>query len=391
MLRKLSHPSVVLAIGYAIGQGSIFIVQLFARMLGSYDVSGLLVIIVSLISFCFQFSDMGNSTYLLRKIAANQSDEIGGFLFARVLFSFFVCLLFSVYGFLIFPKSEMYPLYTTLPILGCICAIFGGAGVESRGDYRKLAFFNSLPWVVLSLSLLLLLTSLELKFSILAVCATVTTACILISVRLKLPYSLVWSRAEFWAAAQFVLPALGGQLFFRYIIFSLAAVVSLSELGALGIVRYFQVGTILLVGFIVRPKIRSYICANSNVHNGYRLRYFLVNYKLSIQISLAFSLLSAVIYSVLNVISIGTDDFRYWLPILFSLPLSVMGQAVSQYNQLTAMPKISLLIEYTSLLASFAIFVYLLNISPVLSILISESIYAITLIATTILVRRFSK
>mgnify|MGYP000143702405 CR=1 FL=1 len=70
-----------LIIAYLIGQGSAFSVQLTSKFLGNSEITGLIVILISLFSFSYQFSDMGNSIYVVRKLALKEFGSVNRFLF----------------------------------------------------------------------------------------------------------------------------------------------------------------------------------------------------------------------------------------------------------------------------------------------------------------------
>lgn len=374
--------SLLLALGYAIGQGSVFLVLISARQLGYLEVSGILVIVIGMLSFCFQFGDFGNPTLLVNKISKGEISEAQTYIRARTTLAIIICAIFSTWIYINRSIEEMWMLAIFLPFIGLICGNFHTSFIESKGDYLKLAIVNAIPWISLAISTVFFFTNLEkLHSMILAVMIT------------ALGCAIAWRISkEFFAqnyiaigksqgsiktlihATPFVLSPLGGQVWFRYVIVDISSIVSLAALGAMGIAKNIQTAVILIIGFIARPSLRKYIIETTDSGKDISIFGVLRSYQNAFYISAA-----APIFVITLGATIGFNDdvhLTHWLPIVAIVPLVILGQATAATNQLRHESKHVLFADYSSLLANVLVFITLVKRDPVAALIASESVYA---------------
>jgi O-antigen/teichoic acid export membrane protein len=391
MLKQKLNPSLVLALGYAIGQGSIFVLQLTARYLGLFEVAGLIVLLVSVISFCFQFSDMGNSTYLVKNIIEKQTNQVSQFIYSRAVLGLLICILFSIVGWYQYPKPSLIAMYLVLPLIGAFCALFQTSYLEASQNYLKMAICNCLPWLVMCIAMLAFFTPADMTLAVAIVSLSVLVCCFCVC-----RYCWFFKKSDFefksiLIASAFVFPPLGGQVLFRYILFSLASTASLAELGALGTVRYGQVGSILILSFIIRPLIRDCINDFSSGSADISFATLIKKYKFALILSVSISIVCIVVYLINLNHAENRAGLVYWLPVLFMLPLVVCAQAATQTNQLILKPSLQLFIEYLGLAVNLIAFVVLVMINPVVAIVVGEVLYAITIVISAVLIGKIKK
>ncbi len=382
MNRKiLRNPSLLLAGGYAAGQGSMFLTQLVVKHYGYNEMLGIIVILVSIISFALQFIDIGNSTFMVRAITRAENDTAGEFLINRAVVAFFICLLFSWWVF--YENKEIAGVVTllALPIIGAICGGTATAYLEANRNYFTLTVANAMPWLTMSLVSGLTAFFLPAGYIFIVTFASIVAVCSL---------SLIYTFNRYFRNIQsapkinlktiksvlaFVLPQMGGQIWFRMVIFEINNKLGLIGLGVFGLFRYAQVAMLLILGFMTRPKLQQYI-ANHNVNNCYRLSDLLFLYKTAF----AFSMLGPILWicSMLIVLPTEWAEFVQWTILVAALPITLISIAVSQLNQLTQSFQYIVIVETFCLLMNILVFYLLFSISTGGAIVAGESLGAIS-------------
>jgi O-antigen/teichoic acid export membrane protein len=379
--RILRNPSLILAGGYALGQGSAFAVQIAARYFGYHELSGIFVVVISVLSFCFQFADFGNPTYLVKDVSSGRINEAISFIKSRRVWALLICSGFSVWTLTQSRLDGLWILIIIVPFIGAICGNFYGAFLEARGAYFRLALIGVLPWFCMSLALLSFFVAANQNHAMVIVGLVTICACY---ISMCLSKKLVNEKIapvkikRFWTVMPFVLSPLGGQIWFRYVLFTISTTVGLSSLGAMGIARNIQIAILLCVGFIARPALRKYITIIATENGQMSLIGVLKSYRYAfIGASFAPILLSIFLSSIVDS---DADTIQYWSLILFTIPLTLLGQAASAANQLRNGPKYILLTDYSCLAANALAFLLIVSYSPVLAIVASESVHAIALL-----------
>lgn len=352
--------SLVLFLGYAIGQGSTLLLQLISKYLEFDELTGFFVLIISLFSFCFQFSDMGNSTFLVKNIIIRNYKTVESFIYIRSLVSFFICLLFGIYVYFLNSKVEgLFPFVVVMPILGAILGQLRLAYSESVADYLHMSFVNLIGWVSLSLLLSLYMFLPSSAYDLLNwIIAFVLCLCALL-IRLKsikhrktllLTKSSVIDFSLYPRVFQFLLPQIGGQVWGRTILLIIANQSGLISLGILGIAKYGQVFLTLLLSFITRPILRSYISDKTEQKISFSLISLLFYYRKAFILSLLGPLSFIIMRNYFGGVFLGWE-------ILFCItPFTLLSQACVQVNQLTLSAKHQISIDFFGLLLNISVF-----------------------------------
>lgn len=381
MIRKILHsPSLLLAGGYAAGQGSMFLMQLAVKQFGYDETLGMIVILVSVVSFALQFTDIGNSTFMVRAIARGENDTAAEFLKARVVVAFFICSLFSAW--IYFEHKEIVGMVTlvTVPIIGAICGGTATAYLEANRRYFLLTIANAMPWLSMSMMCGLSAFYLNANYIFAMVLITVALICMAIAILVatRCTQKLYFSRKLEIRAIQsvwsFFLPQMGGQIWFRVVIFELNNKIGLAALGIFGLFRYVQVATLLVLGFMTRPQLQKYI-ATCEKNSDYKLIDLLRLYKTAF----IFAMFGPIIWviSKLVVVPAGWYEPLQWLVLLVALPLTLVSISVTQLNQLTRPFQYVVFVEALCLGLNVVTFYHILSVSASVAIVAGEAIAAL--------------
>jgi hypothetical protein len=363
IVKIVKQPSFILIAGYLAGQGSALLLQGSTKLMGYDELVGIFVLVISLYSFGFQFSDIGNSTYLVKKSTEFNKADILGYLRVRSLTALIICIIFSIFSFYSsdFVIHELYPFFILAPLSGCLAASYRTAILEAESNYLLMAIHNAIPW--LALSLLLSLTvffSIDRLFELsvvigIAIIFVVYVNGILIKSKAEISEGAVY-RNKIIRVFQFVAPQLGGQVWGRVILFHVATNIGLSALGVFGLIKYIQVFLTLMIGFVTRPKLRNYIdkCLSESLAPSFE--DLILEYK----IGLLLAFIGPVIY-LFSLAPLFSNTGSNWFLILCAIPFVFLSQTCIQINQLTLKPALQVIGSYIGLLLNMAGFFMLLN------------------------------
>lgn len=371
----LKNPSIALATGYLVGQGSVFGFQLIAKAYDATEFLGLTVLFVSLASFALQFSDFGNTTYVVRKVMAGKNSE-SAFLTSRSFLAFWSCAFIAIATYQSGQDASLDLLLVALPLLGMLSGLQVFGVLEARNQYWRMTLLQSIPWATMSVTFSILLWTKQslLTFApiaLLVACLLVYSAGKRIARYERGAQSAV--RPNFkalFSALPFVTGPIGGQVWGRVVILAISSQLGLSALGDFGIVRNTQVALILLLGFLGRPILRSFVA--KYVASGSRtasLRELLYLYRKLLGLS--------VIVPVLVVISevgeFAIPHLSNWLWLLIAIPISLTQVALVQCNQIDYTKRQLILFDNLALMANIGTFVLLKPVGLVFSVVGGET------------------
>lgn len=383
MIKKIiKNPSAILAAGYVFGQGCVFLLLICAQFLGYKEMSGVLVVVVSMLSFCFQFGDFGNQNYLSKEIAKGNVGKTISFLHCRSVFAFLICSIVALWACMENRIDGLWIVAVCMPFVAALCGLSYGAFAEASGNYLKLVVINILPWVGMTCGLASIFLHTDTRLVMLLVASFAVFGCVIAFFMAKrnLPVQKVAiDSSTLLLVMPYILSPLGGQIWFRYVIFQLGAAVGLSSLGAMGVIRNLQIAILLCVGFLVRPALRLSVRAAVASGGAITMTHVFLGYRTGIIISsfLSFAAIGCWLY-------IGTTDsdtMWYWILLLAPIPLTLIGQAAASANQLRNGHKYILLTDYSCLCINVIAFISLVNYHPLLAIIVSESLHALALVA----------
>ena len=336
-----------------LGQGSALLAQLFLRDTGYLVELGVVVIIFSLWSFSFQFSDFGNATVANKLISKNDISAFGSFLIGRVVMSVFSI---SVVSFQLAPliKDHVgYGFFISLILTAFIYPLSGVAAFESKGRYKAYAAIQATPWLCMSLLMLIVFYGSHrflLNGSIVAI------SLIYISLAAKPLFSMGLSLKKIKFKDCFmpfavIFPALVGQFWGREMIVIITKLVDLSVLGPLGIVRGIHTAFSLLLNMIIRPHIAGLAASGSR---NFQFRTITI-----------YLLIFLIILTIPNSFDLGiSQDIDYWLPVLMGIPFWAFTSYLAAINQVILAPKIFMIVDIFSFSIHIITFLILVNYSP---------------------------
>lgn len=349
------------------GQGSLFLAQLMIKIFGNGEQLGLSVLLISYFSFAMQFSDYGNSAYVVSKLKEGETRQVFKFFQARALIAIVCCAALVVW---------QNPLEHSGVLMILMLSIAGGAagascvGVfEYRGEYKRYAAIQATPWVLAALCLvaIVILPTIKMDVAGMCFCVSILGASIYASHAAKKwpETNLVNSRAIF-AALSFIAPALGGQLMGRYVLNSIKDDYGLLELGDFGLLKYMQIACFLSLGFWLRP-IHREIALRDREPQG--LVHVIGVYKFPLIMA---ATISGVALSI-RICSMALGHDLAWSALLLSAVFFVLSSIASQRNARLMKPGGFALLEYTGLAINLCFFIYLDYFGVYDRIAISES------------------
>lgn len=363
IVRVIKQPSFILMVGYIVGQGSALLLQGVTKLMGYDELVGVFVLVISLYSFGFQFSDIGNSTYLVKKATELNKADVLGYLRVRSLAALIICIAFSIFSFYSsdLVVYELYPFFILAPLSGCLAANFRTAILESESNYLYMAIYNAIPWLSLSLllsSILLLSSDRLFELSIYISIAIVIVMYIngkLIECGAKINADPAYHN-KIIRVFQFVAPQFGGQVWGRMILFYVASNIGLAALGVFGLIKYAQVFLTLMIGFVTRPKLRMYIEKCSRELVPPRFEDLILEYKFGFLLAL----IGPVIY-IFSLTPLFSGVSSNWFLILCAIPFVFVAQTCIQINQLTLKPALQIAGSYIGLFLNVAAFFMVLD------------------------------
>jgi hypothetical protein len=392
MIRQiLKNPSLLLAGGYAAGQGSMFLTQLAVKHFGFNETLGIIVILVSVVSFALQFMDIGNSTFMVRAITRAEDDVASEFLIARAVVAFFTCLLFSAWVY--FEHKEIVSMATlvAIPIIGAICGGTATAYLEANRRYLLLTIANGMPWLTMSLVCGISTFYLNTNYIFNIVLIAVAVICLAIAL-----FTLAGSILRFsffpklrfksiQSVWSFVQPQMATQVWARVVIFEVNSQIGLAGLGIFGLFRYMQTAMVLTLGFMTRPQLQKYITSREKNYD-----YKLVDLLLLYKTAFAYALLGPILWvgSIMVVVPAEWSGVVQWLILVAALPLTLLSIAVTQLNQLTKSSRYILIVETTCLLMNIVTFYSIRSTSTGGAIVAGEVLGALTNLVVYLLTKK---
>jgi len=375
--------SLFLLIAYVVGQGSVFLFQIHGKFLGEHQLVGISVIVISLVSFCIQFSDVGNVTYLVKNINVKDQGVIDNFLRARAAVGVVLALIITIPWYLAENPGIDGLVYflILLPFFALLNGLYRTAYLEVKNNYLFIALVQVVPWVLIALLFYLILFSRIDSYALIV--SVLIFACLVANrilnelnkssiVRdISAPVSLNDVRI----ILPFMVGQLGGQVWGRVLIFLIAANGGLASLGDFGIVRNVYIALILIIGFALRPALRNFIISMDKVEAGESNYFYLIKKtRYVFLVSVAVSCLSLLIY--------GYDFWpgSEWVLMISLIPLVMLGQMAAKCNQIDMSPRKIIYSDYAALLVNVFVFLILLESSVLLAIVAGELVQFLLMI-----------
>lgn len=369
------NSTLVLMIGYAVGQGSGFLLQIYCRSNGYLEDAGLLIIFYSLFSFAIQFSELGGATFIARKYRDDKLDEIKSFVVGRAIVAF---LATSGVAFYFYKNSSnvviIYSILIAAPILSLIYGLIPVSVLEVNKNYIYLSAMQAFMWIIAAGVCILIIfdknsSNIYIGFllSIAAILYFLFFKKLMQNNVIKI-FSLVGKPSM--AVMPFFLGSIGGQIWGRYILLSMEDIYGLSALSALGMVKYMQVATCLFLSFVMRPSFQNYL----RLMDGQKLKKaknLLILQKSAIVVSLAIAVVGIIL-------SFYYKDRGYnsvvgpWLVLLVSIPAWVFSNIFSQINQINLEKNKLIFVEIICLSINILIFILFVENNPARAMVFGE-------------------
>lgn len=364
---KLLVSTQLLLVAYLIGQGSVLFVQLMSTVFNSNELTGYLVLIIAIFSFSFQFSDLGNSTYVTKKVLSQSGnkDSLIPFVLARALFAVVFNVILFFYVFLLQDTHVFILIYSFfVTVAGFFYGFSKITGIEFKGNYFPVALYNISHWLLVSLGLCFFIFFDASYYNYIAVFHGITM-CILAWKTSSFKINAISTMPEFKTAFQFIFPQVSGQIWGRLVLFIIASAKGISEVGVLGLTKYIQVFFTLMFGFYTRPILRSYIVSSVD-------RYSVVDVICLYKKFWIFSLFIPLFYFAADAFSSYAGKQNEWLMIILIVPFSILSQAVVQISFLNLPESKNIIISFCGLLSNIVVFFLLFDQSVVLSLVFGE-------------------
>lgn len=365
--------SAALLLGYGVGQGSVFVAQLWARTSGPIA-AGEAVLYISLFSLCFQFADFGNSTFGVSYYANKSPSKFHSFLAGRAILSLPIAM---ITAWLFQPPnlatSTTIKLFACIIIAAFLFSLSESAKLEANGNFRRLAIAQSSPWIFTAI-IISLVYGAELipmdsgiyfllatpLFTYLITRSSPRTSAIQIAKTswqdLLLPFSLL-------------IPLVASQLWAREMLISVTNAIGIEQIGPLGLIKSVQTAGCVGIALLIRPYIAQ--CSTRLSLEKHLAENECRSLRKVIFGITAISLAALVIaYPILS--RILPKDIGYWLPVLICVPLFGATSAYTTTNQLILSPKMFGSLEMLGLLTNAITFYAILQINPVLAFIFAD-------------------
>lgn len=374
MIKKiLANSSILLSLGYLLGQGSTFISQLIIKHYGGFELLGATTLIVSLMSFAFQFNDFGNVSYVVKTVAKRQLGEMVGFVIFRSVLGALITLVF-VYQAVQVKESHLSGwLILGVPCLGLLSGLALTGLLEHEGNYKKLAFVQNFPWLLNAIFICFALVTTTYQNVVMVSWLVAAGLSLYFSwsgqMRLLVLLKNVKFRYVVTNAIVYISTPLMSQLYGRYVMLAITASYGLVMLGVFGLVRYVQVGLSLILSFWLRPIHRELSVA---LHHDRNLGYVstLSRYKYPLLFSVV------VVFSVVGGVQLEREYFGdeavRWIYLLLVMPPWIIGSVSSQYISRHFSSRVFGSVDLAGLLVNFIIFQMLFRMDPLLGIAMGE-------------------
>lgn len=369
------NSTLFLMIGYAVGQGGGFALQVYCRQAGYLEQAGLLVLIFSLFSFSLQFSELGGATYISKNYNEKNIENIKKFVSGRALFALLITIIMALY----FNKnsdgaSQVFPLILMAPLLAFVFGLVPVSIFESTGNYAALALIQAVMWVIIT-SVGVVMVFLPKVFNY-YVFASLIGGCFLYFFYFAIFFRKIESeKYKFLSppslkALPFIFGAIGGQFWGRYILVKIENGYGLEVLGSFGFIKYLQVATCIFLSFMMRPIFQNFLrtAKNKKITNAWVLIKF---QKKSIYVALFVCVLGLFT-------GLYNNNYDYnkiigpWMFISICIPGWVFCSIFSQLNQINFSGGNLIVIEAIGLLVNASLFLIFIDVSPVFAIIFGE-------------------
>jgi hypothetical protein len=380
-MQLLRQKSVALATGFALGQGSVFLVNAGLLLQGRQASAGLLVAITACFSFTLLFADLANPTRLAQLIAHGDGAGIGRFLSGRAGIG---CIAAAVLALVLMLQIVKLPQAAAVAAsMGLAAAIYGATTVafhEARGDYWRFALLQSAPWVVFASGAFAAFHWLGDDAAVLAVALMLPAIALAYRQAARVAYAGA-APSRRWHDMRSTFPYLVGpllsQVWGRLVIVVLAMLYGARFLGEFGLFRQVEVAVILLFGFVLRPVIARISTERNPCFDGVDQRVMRL-----LQVAFGFTAVALLAYFAFKLLplDLGPVGHAAWvdlLPLLAGVYLATVGLCFSQASQWLCDGPAMLRLEVAAQLANVAIFFALVFVSPLGAILLSESAQAL--------------
>jgi hypothetical protein len=379
--------SVFLLSGFLAGQGSAFFLQASLVASGHGEAAGQMVLLISLFSLALQFSDFGNSTRAVKLYKDDKEFAYRRFLAGRALIGLVVTFVVAA----AFNRTTHFSTQQilTIGLFGAAAYFFGlveTARHEARGDFRMLAGFQALPWLIFSAIGFMAATTVSPKASEFLM-GGVAFFLSVAAARISNPQRIRTTRPSIPASIS-TLPYLSsllvGQLWGRVVLVVMANQIGLVGLAYFGIVKQLEVAFILIFGFLVRPRLQEmFKIAHENKNWGGVLKA--VRHQKT-------PLLLALCGSALGLLAlpghqkwIRSPEFERWLPLFLPILPASLNFLLAQINQRCLPAKKFLVLEKFAFAANIGSFLALISQSPLLAIVVAESVPLLVTVAGTLI------
>lgn len=382
--------SAFLAVGYCIGQGSAFLLQLALIQSGAVEAAGRAALFISLFSLCLQFVDLGNPTQGAHTYQKSRA-EFHEFLRSRAFVGLILGSAVAVYFLSLAGESVDWWL---MPLFGLAAYFFGcseTAKFEAARKYHLLAAANTMPWLPFAAVSGVALGYLSTLVANLAI-AVVTLSVAVLSFRLTTTqkFSQHWGAVRLSSSLPYISTTLMGQVWGRVVFGIVVSTVGLAEFAYFSLVRQIQVALIVLFGFLIRPRLHL-------VFSEYERSGTVSIQTLAPQVvPLALALLVTVAGVLISFVPLFTGwvpaEIRQWMPLLIAVFPAALNLLMMQVNQRRLSAGKFLIVEKLGLALNVVLFLALVNLSGVLMALVfAESIGVFVTLASWIVYRKDAK
>jgi len=377
--------SILLALAYLIGQGSVFLSQVTIKALGHHELTGLAVLIVSIFSFAYQFSDFGNPTFVNKCL--EESNEVSArlFIYSRAFIGFLITLAFSLYAYVTSPELSV-----AVVIMMPLCALLYGFSVngylENKSDYAKIAVLQAAPWLITALVVLLLLNpSVEVVY-LWVILLLVAFFYVIVSYYFagrNFTTEVSVTLKSLINALAFIVGPISGQIWGRIVILLVGQHAGLIALGIFGLIKYIQVASSLSTSFIARPIIAQ-LAREKNIGGV----VFVVRHSSFLLITMMVGPFSYLCIGMLSYLGLVEYEYMKWAVVLNVTPLWSIAYVSYQLNQIVLRSREIVVIDKLSLLANIAIFFMIYKKNLPLAVFLGESVSALMVILLSIYARK---
>ncbi len=393
-----------LALGYVVGQGSTFLAQAGLMAVGRAEQAGHAAILISLFSLSFQFTDLGNTTRYAPLVRARQWAQAQQFLSTRAWIGLLVVIVTSVS---MFKSTTAVTLSWSLCAVAAITAFINGLSpvglYEVNARYNRFAIIQAVNWLLFSSTLFLVLfldssgigTTLFLLMWLLIASGMYwmtrrdARQMITQSADAQAAKSASWavlvkglSAGSLMAALPYFTSTLVGQVWGRTLIVFIERSEGLVSFAHFALVRQVQVASILLLGFIIRPRLNKALQANYfSQHRS--VLYATVKLQIKpIGAALALSL-GGTAFSLVNGLPAWASKWQQWSILFLPMLPSMLNMCLGPVHQALLPQRIFLIIEKLALVTSIVLFLVLYSLSLKWAVVVSESVIGVMVVSAS--------